>query len=309
MAPIQNSNSRVPASVNDYTILPLSIPPTDSFPQATKHYLYLRPNAPKVATENTPRELFVVNLPIDATEAHLRFLFATHGNGARVERVEFEGTRTGKKLTAPVTSKSGKKRKRGGDGAAESKMVELPETWDRRVGRSGNTCVVVFVDASAAEMALKEVKKAVKAGKEIVWDAHETAGDKVPALGAARYLSHHALRFPSTAVLQASVDAYMTAFAEQEATRARLLARQRAEPDEDGFITVTRGGRMGPARQEEAQEKAEKQKEKQKGKEDFYRFQMREKRKEKANELLKGFEEDRKKVEAMKMKRNKFRPN
>lgn len=123
------------------------------------------------------------------------------------------------------------------------------------------------------------------------------------------YLSHHALRFPSTAALQASVDAYMTAFAEQEATRARLLARQRAEPDEDGFITVTRGGRMGPARQEEAQEKAEKQKEKQKGKEDFYRFQMREKRKEKANELLKGFEEDRKKVEAMKMKRNKFRPN
>ncbi|KAG9726537.1 hypothetical protein KCU73_g12875, partial [Aureobasidium melanogenum] len=214
MAPIQNSNSRVPASVNDYTILPLSIPPTDSFPQATKHYLYLRPNAPKVATENTPRELFVVNLPIDATEAHLRFLFATHGNGARVERVELEGTRTGKKLTAPVTSKSGKKRKRGGDGAAESKMVELPETWDRRVGRSGNTCVVVFVDASAAEMALKEVKKAVKAGKEIVWDAHETVGDKVPVLGAARYLSHHALRFPSTAVLQASVDAYMTAFAE-----------------------------------------------------------------------------------------------
>ncbi|KAH0334777.1 hypothetical protein KCU81_g9315, partial [Aureobasidium melanogenum] len=304
MAPVQNSSSRVPASVNDYTVLPLSIPPTDSFPQATKHYLYLRPNAPKVATENTPRELFVVNLPIDATETHLRSLFATHGAGARVERVEFEGTRTGKKLTAPVTSKSGKKRKRGGDG--ESKMVELPELWDRRVGRSGNTCVVVFVDASAAEMALKEVKKVVKAGKEVVWGA-ET--EKVPALGAARYLSHHALRFPSTAALQASVDAYMTAFAEQEATRARLLARQRAEPDEDGFITVTRGGRMGPARQEEAQEKAEKQKEKQKGKEDFYRFQMREKRKEKANELLKGFEEDRKKVEAMKMKRNKFRPN
>jgi ribosomal RNA-processing protein 7 len=49
----------------------------------------------------------------------------------------------------------------------------------------------------------------------------------------------------------------MTAFADQEASRARALARQRAEPDEDGFVTVTRGGRMGPARQEEAQEKAE----------------------------------------------------
>lgn len=101
----------------------------------------------------------------------------------------------------------------------------------------------------------------------------------------------------------------MTSFAEQEALRARALARQRAEPDEDGFVTVTRGGRMGPARQEEAQEKAEKQKEKQKGKEDFYRFQMREKRKEQANELIKGFEEDRKRVEEMKKRRNKFRPN
>ncbi|KAI5275394.1 hypothetical protein E4T47_01459 [Aureobasidium subglaciale] len=304
-----SSSSRIPASVNEYTILPLSIPPTDSFPHATKHYLYLRPNAPKIPTDNTPRELFVVNLPIDATESHLRSLFAECGAGARVERVEFEGQRTGRKVTAPVTSKSGgRKRKRW----AEEKMVELPEMWDRRVGRSGNTCVVTFVDAAAAEMCVKEVKRSVKAGKEIIWGAG-LGGDKVPALGAAMrrtgYLSHHTLRFPSTAVLQASVDAYMTSFAEQEASRSRALARQRAEPDEDGFVTVTRGGRMGPARQEEAEEAAKKQKEKAKGKEDFYRFQMREKRKEKANELLKGFEEDRKKVEAMKMRRNKFRPN
>lgn len=187
MAPIQNaSSSRIPTSVNDYTVLPLTIPPTDSFPQATKHYLYLRPNAPKIATENTPRELFVVNLPIDATETHLRGLFATYGGGARVERVEFEGTRTGKKVTAPVTSKSGKKRKRGGEGV-EGQMVELPEMWDRRVGRSGNTCVVVFVDASAAEMALKEVKKVVKGGKEVVWGSEEMEG-KVPGLGAASML-------------------------------------------------------------------------------------------------------------------------
>lgn len=98
-----------------------------------------------------------------------------------MERVEFEGARTGKKVTAPVTSKSGKKRKRGGDG--EAKAVELPEMWDRSVGRSGNTCVVVFVDAAAAELGLKEVKKAIKGAKEVVWGSE--VGDKVPALGAA----------------------------------------------------------------------------------------------------------------------------
>lgn len=101
----------------------------------------------------------------------------------------------------------------------------------------------------------------------------------------------------------------MTHFSSLEATRARALAAQRSVPDEDGFVTVTRGGRAGPARQEEAQEKAEKQKEKRAGKEDFYRFQLREKRKERAGDLLRGFEEDRKRVEAMKGKRNKFKPN
>lgn len=123
------------------------------------------------------------------------------------------------------------------------------------------------------------------------------------------YLTHHKLRYPAAAVLQANVDAYMVHFADQEAARAKLLARQRAVPDEDGFVTVVRGGRAGPARQEEAQEKAEKQKEKSVGKEDFYRFQMREKRKERAGELLKGFEEDRRKVDEMRKRRNKFKPN
>ena len=190
MAPTPKS-SRVPASVNEYTVVPLSIPPTDSFPQPTTHYLYLRPNAPKVPTETTPRELFLVNLPIDATEPHVRSLFADQLGGARIEKVEFEGARTGRKVTAPVTSKAGKKRKRAA--AEEQESVALPETWDRAVGRSGNTAVATFVDAASAEMAVKEAKRAVKAGKEVGWDKGVT-GEKVPALGAASMIcpSNHA---------------------------------------------------------------------------------------------------------------------
>lgn len=99
----------------------------------------------------------------------------------------------------------------------------------------------------------------------------------------------------------------MTAFAANEAAQARLRARQRQEADEDGFITVTRGGRTNPAKQEAAQEQAEKQKEKQKGLEDFYRFQSREKRKERAGELLRKFEEDKERVRKMKERRGRFR--
>ena len=99
----------------------------------------------------------------------------------------------------------------------------------------------------------------------------------------------------------------MTAFASKEASKARSLARQRQVADADGFITVTRGGRTNPARQEVAQEQAEKQKEKQRGLEDFYRFQSREKRKQKAGELLRKFEEDKEKIRKMRDRRGKFR--
>ena len=103
---------------------------------------------------------------------------------------------------------------------------------------------------------------------------------------------------------------YMTAFAAQEAARARALVKLRSEPDEDGFITVTRGGRHDPAREDAARAKEEeykKREEKRIGK-DFYRFQVREKRKEEAKDLVKAFEDDRRKVEEMRKRRGKMRP-
>lgn len=99
----------------------------------------------------------------------------------------------------------------------------------------------------------------------------------------------------------------MTAFAAQEASQARLQTRQRQEADDDGFVKVTRGGRVGPARQEAAQEQSEKQKQKQKGLEDFYRFQTRERRKARAGDLVRKFEEDKEKVKRMRERRGRFR--
>lgn len=92
-----------------------------------------------------------------------------------------------------------------------------------------------------------------------------------------------------------------------EAARARALKQARSVPDDDGFITVTRGGRAGPARLEEAQAAAEKLKERQKPPEDFYRFQTREKKKENAERLKREFQEDRKRVERMRARRGKIR--
>ena len=113
------------------------------------------------------------------------------------------------------------------------------------------------------------------------------------------YLNHHELQYPDKAPLLESVNAFMSAFAAQEAAQAKRLAEQRQEPDDDGFITVTKGGRNGPARHDVALEQAERQKEKHQGLPDFYRFQVREKRKAEAGELLRKFEEDKQKLRRM----------
>ena len=99
----------------------------------------------------------------------------------------------------------------------------------------------------------------------------------------------------------------MTNFAEQEASRTRIQAIQRQQPDADGFITVTKGGRTGPARQEVAQQLAKKQQEKHKGLDDFYRFQIRERQKAKAGELLRKFEQDKQRVRNMRERRGAFK--
>lgn len=308
---VPTSKNTVATVLNEFVALPLRLPAVPSFPKETTHYLYLRANAPKVTTEDTPREVFLVNVPSDATEAHLRNLSADHLGGARVESIAFEGARVGKGITAPVAP-ARRKRKRGQDGNGEptapAEVGKLPDTWDRKVHRSGGTAIVTFVDKASAELALKEARRAVKIGKEISWGAG--AESKIPALGSARYLSHHTLCHPPHSILQSSVDAYMTAFAAQEAARARALARQRQEPDEDGFITVTRGGRHDPAREDAVRAKEEeykKREEKRIGK-DFYRFQTREKKKEEAKDLVRAFEEDRRRVEEMRKRRGKVRP-
>lgn len=121
------------------------------------------------------------------------------------------------------------------------------------------------------------------------------------------YLNHHKLRYPDKPQLLESINTYMSAYAAQEASQARLRARQRQEPDEDGFTMVTRGGRSGPVRQGAVQERAEKQKEKQKSLEDFYRFQSREKRKERAGELMRNFEKDKERVKKMRERKEIFK--
>jgi ribosomal RNA-processing protein 7 len=311
------------SKIGEYTILPVTISPTPAYSKDTTHTLYLRPHTPKIPTENDERSLFIVNVPIDSTVAHLRAVFASLIGIGRVEDVTFEHERRSATPSreVAVAGKPGKKRKRGMEDAGDDGVADLPQIWDRELRRSGSTAVVVLVDAKSVESALKAVRKLHKSSKKDTGSAWPVWGEGVdgkkngvPKLGSARYLAHQRLRYPDETVLKLNVNAFMTAFNRKEEEKAKREKRMRNVPDEDGFVTVTRGGRTGPARSEEAELKRKEMEEREKKKREnlqgagFYRFQVREQRKAEQGELVRRFEEDRKRVGAMKEKRGRFRP-
>lgn len=296
----------------------VSIPPLPSYPIPTTHCIYLRRNAPKIATPDDSRSLYLANVPTDSTEAHFRALFSSLVGAGRFESIAFEQDRKSAKIShepaqAERLAKRHKKRKREDEELqhqTEEAAAELPDTWTRELHRSGSSAIAVLADEKSVDLVLKAVNKLKKTKKYPTWG--EGVKEGVPAFGTQWLKTHNKLSYPGNDVVQAVVDAYFTVFNRKEEEAQQLAKRLRNEPDEDGFVMVTRGGRSAPARRDEAEEAKQKMLDRQQKKKDetqnFYRFQLREKRKAEQMELLKKFDEDRKKVQAMKEKRGKFRP-
>ena len=181
----------VPSKITGYTILALSLPPLASCPFSAYHYLYLAPHEPRIPSATAARSLFLVNIPLDATEAHIKHLFSSqlglsHG---RIEDVHFEshkksvGPDDGMSPQPSTHENRGKKRKRihVNSPIDEEEAARLPTTWDRDLQPNGGTAVVIFVDRASMEAVLRETKRKRKDRKEIVWG--DGIEDKLPKLG------------------------------------------------------------------------------------------------------------------------------
>ncbi|KAJ4358101.1 uncharacterized protein N0V89_002680 [Didymosphaeria variabile] len=329
-SPLPKIRKSAPTSVAEFSILPLTLPTYPGLPSSctdAKHYLYVKAHAPAICTESTARSLFLANVPIDASEANLRALFAEQLGGARVESVEFDASvpaevshkhfkvkeveeKDGKKDARPDRGtkrkrEEGKGRAMVAEGVIADGESALPRIWSSAARKSGSGAVVVFLDKASMRGALKEVQKVVKDHAAIHWKGGE-------ALGVERYRSHLSLLHPPPTLLSSTTNAYLTQFDAAASQRNRALAHLRSVPDEDGFVTVTRGGgRSAPAaRLEIAQQKQselEDRKRKKGSLDGFYRFQNREKRKEEEGRLRKQFEKDRRRVQEMRERRGKLR--
>jgi ribosomal RNA-processing protein 7 len=301
-----------------FTILSVRLPPAPSFPIAATHEIRVRRNAPKIPTEDDSRSLFLKNIPADSTETHFRALFTDLVGAGRFESIAFEDETKEALAVAPAlaTKVNGfaKKRKRtdveDDERAREEEAARLPETWTRRLHRSSSTAIVLLADEKSVQLVLKAITKLQKTRKYPVWG--NNVEDDASFLGPAWISAHLQLSRADKVGTKKAVHAFFNNFNNREKEAAELAKRLRNEPDEDGFVTVTRGGRTAPASRNEAEEAksrmVEKDSKKKSEMKDFYRFQLRERRKQEQAALLRRFDEDRKKVNSMREKRGKFRP-
>ncbi|KAI9892706.1 MAG: Ribosomal RNA-processing protein 7 [Vezdaea aestivalis] len=320
-----------PEMIKDFYVLPIMLPALPALPTTATHYMYLKPHEPKLPTPTSARSIFLANVPFDATSVHISSVLEHLTPAIGVDTVLFEGARsTSKPAVAPA--KKSRKRKRAPKNLDE---MDWPETWDRELHMPGGTAVVVLQEEKGVKTVVRAVK-ALASGKEAqktwpVWGA----GLECEPLGSSRtislcffkalkkvrvgswllmretgYKAHSRLTYPSPATLKQHVNDYFTAYDAEERGREEAAAKARSEPDANGFVVVSRGGRLAPARQKDAEATRKKHEDRKEVLSDFYRWQVREERKEKERATLMEFVEAKKQIEELKSRndRKAFQP-
>ncbi|KAF9131757.1 Ribosomal RNA-processing protein 7 [Mortierella sp. 14UC] len=324
--------------ISNFFILPLHMPSltlshkTSAYKNIL-HYLYFKKHESPKEDAKTPknRTLFVLNIPADASESHLRELFKPCGrvvsvqflnrvrgdsNLSKEEREQQEELERLEREAASIEAQqeaAGSKAGKKGANKKQQKTATVPaEEEHRTLYATGSQAYVVFLEEQELNKAL------VMKRKKRTWintgsDATPADAAKLSGLGVSKWLNEYHTRRPDASTLQLKVDDYMDKFerSEYEAQQA-ALARHNVM-DDDGFTLVTRAGSKGQnsdgvitisaAKAEDVKNLKPKKKELQ----DFYRFQMREAKRDKLVDLRRKFEEDKIRIEALKVNR-RFKP-
>ena len=298
--------SRMPREAAGFAVLSVTLPKSTAYPREVKHYLFIKRQESPDEEERSERSLFITNIPSLTSELHIKSLFKTQLQAGLVDQVVFSDEVNVRESSKPSqNNRNSRKRKRitADDLDHSLESYTLPPTSTDIPHVLGSNCIAVFVDKASADVALKAVKKAAKLETQLDWG--EGIEEQLPPVGLERYKQHNTAQYPSRNDMVQLVDDYMSAYNQMMELRSKDAAKKRQTADEDGFIPVMRGTR-GAARKEDIEEVAAKHKQKSRTLEDFYRFQMREKRKEGQMERLKGFEEDKRRVEELKRRRGRI---
>lgn len=281
-----------PTEIKGFHILQVRLPDSSGL-----HYIFFKKHEAKGAQSQTfsGRLLFMFNIPIETDVATLKKYFQQVAIGATVESyvssllndcvedIYVDLT----KLTSDLEY---------GHGVEHEAALKLPK----------NCGIVTFIDKSSFQLAFNSLKKLSADSKSSNWP--------LKTLGSQFLMLKQKAKICNASELAASVASALADFNRAEQESKEDLKRQTELVDEDGFTLVvgshrkTKAGILGKqtATQSVELEKAKKRMKK-KEKEDFYRFQLREKKKAEMNDLLTKFKQDQERVKAMK-ERKRFRP-
>jgi ribosomal RNA-processing protein 7 len=191
----------------------------------------------------------------------------------------------------------------------------LLKAWQRAFGRveavtqaaatagGANSVLVVFRDPASIARALAPIEHAIHLPRDGLEVANGAAPPQSEAWAELR-----------DKALKAEANRFMLRFDAEQAAQKEAAAAVDGVPDDDGFVTVTRGGKRGkrdlePAQGAEQPSAAAAKKKRSKTTElhDFYQFQQHERKRDHLQQLRQRFEQDKQRVAAMKAQR-RFRP-
>lgn len=262
-----------------------------------RHHILYKKHETLTIDKDDSRSIFFCNLPINTNLKIFKKLFEKISIGSTIENF------TSSYITDSI----------------EDTYIDLPElTSDLDVSRQKTPevnhklpkyCgVLTFIDKAAFQLAFTNLTKLTNKETLVLWPRGEEYGSTY-------FLNKFKSQILDIGDLTQQVVDGLNAFDQAEHESIDNFKNQRQLVDEDGFTLVVSSQRKTKAgvlsQQKLAVDKAAselaKNKMKKKEKEDFYRFQLRQRKKDEMNELLKKFKHDQEKIRLMKEKK-RFRP-
>lgn len=274
--------------IKGFTIVPVALP-ASKYQKAASHFMYIKKHQSSTLKQLSERALFIVNPPLNSRLLAMRKFFQSLSTNTIIENffineenLDYDINLT--KLTSDLY-----------DGDEPQEQIKLPN----------GTGLLVFVDKSACALAMSKLKKYAKGKDQFAWPQEdESASIRISKLYRAKKLP---LEETSEAISQA-----LKEFEEKESKSLEEL-KDMTMVDEDGFTMVvgknrkTKRGILGKISGTDKLKEVETKKSQKKEKADFYRFQIREKKKLEMNQLLKKFRDDQERIKELKEKK-RFRP-
>lgn len=288
-------------SIKGFLPLEITLPAAANLPEST-HICYLKPHLSKNENEQTETtsSIFLIN-PLPCWNLNnVKKLFKQINTSCHVENVLVRESVDNSRISSI------------GSGINYDLHINLSILTNEEFGNELSaeerlpfgSSVIKFLDRDSFELFLTSLKKVNN--KKLIYEFNKED------TGSGKYSK---VVYEDKELLEKQVTKNLIEFQNREKIATEELENMRTIVDDDGFTLVigsqnkTKADILGTMKKKADLEKDTEhvKKEKKKEKQDFYRFQIRERKKNEMSELLLKFRQDQQRVKAMK-ERRKFKP-